>query len=149
MKSLLFIRFIQWNDLYHIKICYDESALISSYSKYMFSDGQWNNNEKFAYDYSIASSVEPLTENKTASIQSYPNPFSNENTVVLNIDEPSMVSVKVTDSKGNEITELVNSFLNQGIYSYSLSNLNLAQGTYYISLNTGKKVEVLQVVSIK
>jgi len=115
----------------------------------MFSDGQWNNNEKFAYDYSIASSVEPLTENKTASIQSYPNPFSNENTVVLNIDEPSMVSVKVTDSKGNEITELVNSFLNQGIYSYSLSNLNLAQGTYYISLNTGKKVEVLQVVSIK
>ena len=115
----------------------------------MYSDGKWNNNERFAYDYTNASSVEPIAEDKTASIQSYPNPFSNENTVVINIDEPSMISVKVTDSKGNLVTELVNSFLNQGVYSYSLSNLNLSQGIYYISLNTGKKVEVLQVVSIK
>ncbi len=144
-----YIVYSKWNDLYHIQIDYDKNALISNYSKYMYSDGKWNFNEKFAYDYTIASSVEPVTEDKTASIQSYPNPFSNENTVVLNIDEPSMVSVKVADSKGNEVTELVSSFLNQGIYSYSLSNLNLPQGTYFISLNTGKKVEVLQVISIK
>jgi hypothetical protein len=61
---------------------------------------------------------------------------------LLNLEEPSFVSIKVIDSIGNEVAELVSGFLNQGTFSYSLNNLNLSQGIYFISLNTGKKVEV-------
>lgn len=139
----------KWNELYHIIILYDENDLVSSYTKLQYSDSKWNNYEKINYDYTITSAIEPVTNNGNTSLHSFPNPFSNENTVLLNLDESSVVSIKVIDSKGNEVTELVSGFLNQGTYSYSLNNLNLSQGIYFISLNTGKKVEVLQVVSIK
>ena len=57
--------------------------------------------------------------------QNFPNPFNPVTTIKYSIPQPSNVLIKVYDIMGNEITTLVNEFLDAGDYqvNFGLNNL--------------------------
>ncbi|MCX7876791.1 MAG: T9SS type A sorting domain-containing protein [Melioribacteraceae bacterium] len=71
--------------------------------------------------------------------QNYPNPFNPSTKINFEIPNSSLVSLKLYDMFGNEITSLINEYKSAGFYSYNLNaeNLNLASGFYIYTLRAG------------
>lgn len=97
-----------------------------------------NNSEK-NYD-----SITP-TEYK---VDNYPNPFNPSSIIRYQIPEAGCVNIKVFNSLGMEVKELVNEFKSPGIYKIDFNGTNMASGTYFYTIkindfiNTGKMLLV-------
>ncbi len=77
--------------------------------------------------------------------QNYPNPFNPATSITYTIPARSLISLKVYDLTGKEITTLVNEEQTAGTHNFSFnsSNFKLASGVYFYklqgkSLSTGK-----------
>jgi hypothetical protein len=74
--------------------------------------------------------------NEYRLFQNYPNPFNPSTVISYSLLNNSIVSLKLYDILGKEITTLVNSFQKRGVYDFTLnmSGLNLSSGFYYYTL---------------
>ena len=68
--------------------------------------------------------------------QNYPNPFNPSTTIQFSLPKNSFVSLKVYDTLGREVSDLVNEELSQGKYSVNFDGQNLTSGVYFYRIET-------------
>jgi hypothetical protein len=83
--------------------------------------------------------------------QNYPNPFNPGTTIKFSLPEPAEVSLVIYDLLGQKITELVNSKLERGYYSYqwNTNNNSVSSGIYIYELKTNKFVSAKKMLMLK
>lgn len=84
---------------------------------------------------SLFTSVSEIPVNGSGESRNFPNPFKNTTTIKYEIPSNGLVSLKVFDAIGNEITTLVNTNQEKGIHTALFDAGNLSQGIYYYTLN--------------
>ncbi len=81
--------------------------------------------------------------------QNYPNPFNPSTTIKYSIPVSNVVSLKVFDVLGKEITTLVNGYKNAGNYEVNFDGSKLSSGTYFYQLKVGQFSETKKLLLLK
>ena len=86
--------------------------------------------------------------------QNFPNPFNSSTQIKFVIPNTSLVSIKVYDLLGKEITAFLNQELPHGSYTISWAakdenNNSLPPGIYFIKLNAGSFSKTIKAVLLK
>ena len=81
--------------------------------------------------------------------QNYPNPFNPETKIKYTMPSSSIVTLKVYDVLGNEITTLVNKEKQPGIYEVEFNASNFSSGIYIYRLQTGSFIETKKMMLLK
>jgi hypothetical protein len=71
-------------------------------------------------------------------MQNYPNPFNPATSITFSLPEKSNVILKVFNSLGEEVAELVNEYMEAGTYTYNFDASKLPSGIYIYTLQTGE-----------
>lgn len=79
----------------------------------------------------------------------YPNPFNPNTNIKFDIAKPTFTELMIYDSRGREVSKLVNEKLNPGSYSYSFDAGNLPSGVYFYSLKTSEFTQTKRMMLIK
>lgn len=74
-----------------------------------------------------------VAENFSLS-QNFPNPFNPVTNIRFSLPASGMVTLKVYDILGNEVSTLVNGQMREGVYTYNLDGSKLSSGTYMYKL---------------
>jgi len=98
-----------------------------------------------------------FTEDKFELMQNYPNPFNPSTkikysvpSVIANeVKQSQIVSLKVYDVLGNEITTLVNEEKPAGSYEVNFSAENLSSGIYFYKLQSGNFSKTNKMILLK
>ena len=82
-------------------------------------------------------SIKPLESiaNDFSLSQNYPNPFNPTTNIKFSIPANGNVTLKVYNMLGKEISTLVNTNLNSGVYAVEFDAANLSSGTYIYKIN--------------
>lgn len=86
------------------------------------------------------SDVKEVTPDKPSIFvleQNYPNPFNPSTNIEFQVPDRSLVTIKVFDILGREMTTLVNEDLAPGRYRVTLDGSSMASGTYLYRLTAG------------
>ena len=81
--------------------------------------------------------------------QNYPNPFNPTTTIQYSIKENTLVSLKIYDILGVEITTLINEVKPAGIYKINFDASSLPSGVYFYKLNSGNFTETKKMMLLK
>ncbi len=86
--------------------------------------------------------------------QNFPNPFNSSTQIKFVISNTSLVTIKVFNLLGKEITELINEELPSGSYIFNWeardgNNNALPSGIYFIKLNAGSFNKTIKAVLLK
>jgi len=81
--------------------------------------------------------------------QNYPNPFNSMTRIRYQIPELSLVTLRVYDVLGNEITSLVNDEKTVGNYQVGFDASSLSSGIYFYRLQAGEFVETKKMILLK
>jgi hypothetical protein len=71
--------------------------------------------------------------------QNYPNPFNPSTTIKFALPLGTDVKLKIYNTLGEEVADLVNEFLEAGTYTYRFDASNLTSGIYIYTLQAGGK----------
>ncbi len=82
-------------------------------------------------------------------LQNYPNPFNPQTTIQYTIPEPGIVSLKVFNVLGNEISTLVNENQSAGKHKTEWNAQNLPSGIYFYKIQTKNFIETKKMVLMK
>jgi len=82
-------------------------------------------------------------------LQNYPNPFNPITTIQYSIPQNSFVKIILYDVLGRTVKTLVNQEKNAGNYSIAFNAENLASGTYFYRLQSGKFVDTKKMILLK
>lgn len=81
--------------------------------------------------------------------QNFPNPFNPTTTIIFSLPQEELVTLKVFDILGNEISTLVNEKLSAGTHTQLFSPENLSSGIYFLSMKAGKFSSVKKMIFSK
>jgi hypothetical protein len=81
--------------------------------------------------------------------QNYPNPFNPVTNIKYEIPVSSIVTLKIFNALGMELTTLVNESKQQGSYDVSWDGTNYPSGVYFYELTAGDFMERRKMVLIK
>ena len=81
--------------------------------------------------------------------QNFPNPFNPTTEIAYNIKEPVFVTLKVFNSLGQEVVDLVNETQQPGFYSLKLNASKLPSGIYYYVIQAGNFNSVKKMILMK
>ena len=81
--------------------------------------------------------------------QNFPNPFNPSTTISFSIPNEELVSLKVFNSLGEEVADLVNETKPAGNYSVSFNASKLSSGVYFYQLKTGEYTAVKKMVLLR
>jgi hypothetical protein len=81
--------------------------------------------------------------------QNYPNPFNPSTTIRYYIKENALVSLKIYDILGNEVSTLVKEVKPAGIYSVNFNSGSLSSGIYFYKLKAGNFTETKKMMLLK
>jgi len=81
--------------------------------------------------------------------QNYPNPFNPATTIKYGIPERSMVTIKIYDVLGNEITTLINEEKSSGEYEVEFVGTLLTSGIYFYQLRINNFVQAKKMILLK
>jgi len=79
----------------------------------------------------------------------YPNPFNPETTIQYGLPVPKRVSLKVYDSVGRLVNELLNESKAAGTYRVRFDATNLPSGVYFYRLEAGEFSEMRSMLLVK
>jgi uncharacterized protein (TIGR02145 family) len=85
----------------------------------------------------LANSVNTGIDDHLSLIQNYPNPFQTTTTIKYRITEPGFVSLKVFDTMGKEVANLVKEQKPVGDYSIEWNAAQYGGGIYFCQLKNG------------
>ena len=99
----------------------------------------------------ITSVDENLNSTPTAFslFQNYPNPFNPTTTIRYEIPDQGIVTLKIYDVLGREVSTLVNQTKNPGNYEIKFNGTSLSSGVYLYVLKVDKFVSVKRMLLIK
>ena len=95
---------------------------------------------------SISEPTLPITYNLSSP---YPNPFNPTTTVQFSIPKSDLVSIKVYDIHGREVTTLVNDYLHTGYHTISWNGYKSTSGIYFIRMEGEEFVQTRKVMLLK
>jgi len=81
--------------------------------------------------------------------QNYPNPFNPSTTIRFDLVEPQYVTLKVYNSLGQQVKELVNEYYSAGSHEVTLNASSLSSGAYFYRMTAGKFTAVKSFVLVK
>lgn len=81
--------------------------------------------------------------------QNYPNPFNPVTNIRFSIPKSGLVTLKVYDMSGKEVSMLVSQVLSAGVYNYDMDATGLSSGAYFYRLSTEDYSEVKKMVLVK
>lgn len=81
--------------------------------------------------------------------QNFPNPFNPTTTIQFSIPKNEFVTLKVFNSLGQVVSQLVNANLTTGTYDFSFDASGLTSGVYYYELIAGDFKETKRMTLIK
>ncbi len=84
--------------------------------------------------------------NEYILFENYPNPFNPSTTISYYIPNKSFVSLKIYNSIGKEVSELVNEIEEPGKYMVVFNADNLPSGTYFYRFQSGSFSEVKKMI---
>jgi hypothetical protein len=96
--------------------------------------------------------ITPVTENTPVDYklsQNYPNPFNPVTKINFEVPKQGLVTLKVYDIMGREITTLVNEVKSPGSYNVDFDASRLSSGTYFYKLSAGNFIETKKMLLIK
>jgi hypothetical protein len=79
----------------------------------------------------------------------YPNPFNPSTNIKFNIPASTLAVLKVYDSKGSEVSTLVNEKLQPGSYEFEFRAENLPSGVYFYRLVTSDFAQTKKMILLK
>ncbi|WP_167619088.1 C1 family peptidase [Maribellus sediminis] len=100
----------------------------------------------------VLTAIDNINGNAITDVKCYPNPFSNELTVELELASESVVELTVMNQTGQEIRRLVNGeVLLPGIKQFSwdgttFGNQRAAAGVYYLKLSSNDSIIVKKII---
>ncbi|MCX6159647.1 MAG: T9SS type A sorting domain-containing protein [Ignavibacteriota bacterium] len=81
--------------------------------------------------------------------QNYPNPFNPTTNINFSISKAGLVSIKVFDILGREVSTLVSQEMNPGNYNYKFDAKNLSSGVYFYKMEVNGFSDVKRMSVIK
>jgi hypothetical protein len=81
--------------------------------------------------------------------QNYPNPFNPTTTINYSVPVNSIVTIKIFDMTGREVSTLVNTQAVPGNYSVNFNGQSLSSGIYFYKMTAGSFIDVKKLVLIK
>lgn len=127
---------------------YKDAKLVTGKYQYRLKQIDYNNNFEF-FNLSSPDAVE-IGKPKNADVsQNYPNPSNPKSRIDYQIPLNGMVSLKVYDVIGREVTTIVNEYKEAGYYTAEFDGTNLASGVYFYKLESGTFSLVKKMVLLK
>jgi endonuclease/exonuclease/phosphatase family metal-dependent hydrolase len=81
--------------------------------------------------------------------QNYPNPFNPNTVIKYNLSTANFVDLKVYDSKGSEVVQLVNKRMNPGEHKIEFDASQYSSGVYYYKLTVNDYTETKSMILVK
>jgi len=81
--------------------------------------------------------------------QNYPNPFNPSTEISFCISKSSMVTLKVYDVMGREVSTLLNREMNAGEHKVSFNAQNLSNGVYFYKISAGSFSDTKKMLLLK
>jgi len=81
--------------------------------------------------------------------QNYPNPFNPETNINFSIPKSGLVTLKIYDISGKEVSTLVNEVKNAGSYIVGFNASNLPSGAYFYRIQTDGFADTKKMMLIK
>ncbi|HEX9253719.1 MAG TPA: DUF5666 domain-containing protein, partial [Ignavibacteriaceae bacterium] len=91
----------------------------------------------------------PVVVNNFVLEQNYPNPFNPSTIISFTIQADQLVTLKVFNALGEEVTTLVNGNLAKGSHSINFNANGLSSGFYLYRLESGNQVQVRKMMLMK
>ena len=101
---------------------------------------------------SSVTTVSPISANIPGEYklhQNYPNPFNPVTNINFDIPKDGLVSIKVFDIIGREISTLVNQSVQAGSYNVEFDASNYSSGTYFYKITSGDFTDVKKMMLVK
>ncbi len=123
---------------------YDNNGNNTLYVEYAYDSDEWNVYGRAIYSY-IPTNPSDIDDDIVSAkdfklYENFPNPFNPSTEIRYKLASESVVSIKIFDITGREITELINQHQNAGIHNITFNAQGLSSGIYFYSLNA-KSVE--------
>jgi hypothetical protein len=99
-----------------------------------------------------SSDVDPISGsllNNYLLDQNYPNPFNPSTTIRFSIPESGLVSIKIYNSIGEQVADLVNRELPAGSYTVDWNAENNSSGIYFYTLSTNNFASTKKMILLK
>jgi hypothetical protein len=90
-----------------------------------------------------------VNNEKMTLLQNYPNPFNPVTTINYTIAKENRVILKIFNSIGEEVAELVNEYKAAGEHKVNFDSGNLSSGTYFYQIKAGSYYEVKKMTLVK
>jgi hypothetical protein len=84
-----------------------------------------------------------------ALYQNYPNPFNPTTNIMYDVKDAGLVTLKVCNMMGQEVTTLVNAERAQGRYTVSFNATNLPSGVYLCKMTAGSYTSRIKMLLMK
>ncbi|MCK9280489.1 MAG: T9SS type A sorting domain-containing protein [Melioribacteraceae bacterium] len=100
----------------------------------------------------ILTSVEKVDNSIPSSFtlsQNYPNPFNPTTTIQYQLPKEGFVTLKVFNSLGQEVANVVNSTQSAGTYSVTFDPYGLSSGIYFYQLSTNNQTITKKMMFVK
>jgi hypothetical protein len=111
---------------------FSDENLVPGFYSYRLKQIDYNGN--FIYSNEIeVELINTLTDYQL--FQNYPNPFNPETNIRFTLPRESKVKLAVFNILGEQVTELINSVMQQGKHEVSFNAINLASGVYLYRLD--------------
>ncbi len=79
----------------------------------------------------------------------YPNPFNPSTSIKFSVPSTGLVTLKVFDITGKEVSTLVEGNIEQGEHEVNFNATHLASGVYFYKLTSGSFTEVKKMILVK
>ena len=101
----------------------------------------------------ISTSVDEKSNNGLPTsfklFQNYPNPFNPVTTIKYAIPHKSKVKVEIYNIAGRVVVDLVDGYLNKGIYQTTWNARDYASGMYFYRLIANEQIETKKMVVLR
>ena len=126
---------------------------------YSFSDMHLDNGKYFyrlkqidydgIFEYSDVVEVERHTFSSYLLEQNYPNPFNPATTIGFGVQNKSNVRITILNAIGEEVAILLNEEREPGYHQVEFNEVNLPNGVYFYSIQTGDFVQTKKMILLK
>ena len=97
----------------------------------------------------VSRSVNPAIPNLSSLDPAYPNPFNPVTKLQFNVSNPGVVSLKVYNTNGRIISDLVSGYHTPGQFQIPFKADNLNPGVYYAKFNSGGISQTQKLILVK
>ena len=91
----------------------------------------------------MVSSIMPVQAHK-GNVQVYPNPFTNNTTVSIELEEEAVIGIEILDVSGKLIASLVQDQSAIGRKTFTIDQIENA-GLYFVKISINDRTEVIRI----